>query len=170
MSGLPPSLWADAVATVSYICNFIPSAHHPGVVPVEWWTGKQQDISHLQPFGCTAYAKIPVEINVLILSPWFIKYILIGHFGHGAYKMWDWASGTIIKSCDVIFEEGQGHHTITAAPSSSFDTTFNNNDTFPPSEAPMNSSGVIIPPKSFAPHLHATDPPPHTFICLKNSP
>ena len=167
-SGLPPSLWADAAATVIYIRNFIPSARHPGVVPAERWTGKRQDVSHLRPFGCTAYAKIPAEINVSKLSPRSIKYVLIGYFGRGAYKLWDRASGTTIKSRDVIFEEGQGHHTITAAPSSSFDSAFDDNDTFPPSDAPTdlsetstNLSGVIVPPKPFAPRPRATDPPPH---------
>lgn len=56
--------------------------------------GKHQDLAHLHPFGCMAYAKIPEE------------YTLIGYFGHGTYKLWDWASGTAIKSRDIIFEEG----------------------------------------------------------------
>ena len=97
-SGLPPSLWADAAVTVIYLCNFVPSAHHPGIVPAEQWTGKRQDISHLHPFGCTAYAKILAEIGISKLSPRSIKYVLIGYFGHGAYKLWDRASGTMIKS------------------------------------------------------------------------
>ena len=68
-SGLPPSLWADAAATVIYLRNFVPSARHPGVVPAEQWTGKRQNISHLRPFGCTAYAKVPVGIGISKLLP-----------------------------------------------------------------------------------------------------
>ena len=89
-SGLPPSLWADAAATVIYLRNFVPSARHPGIVPAECWTGKQQDISHLRLFGCIAYAKIPAEIGISKLLPQSIKYVLIGYFGRGTYKLWDW--------------------------------------------------------------------------------
>ena len=160
-SGLPPSLWADAAAMVIYLRNFVPSARHPGIVPAECWTGKRQDISHLRPFGCIAYAKIPVEIGISKLSPRSIKYVLIGYFGHGAYKLWDRASGTTIKSCDVIFEEGQGHHSITV-PTLSFDSTLDDGDALPPSETSnFNPSGVIVPPKPLTPRPRATDPPPH---------
>ena len=107
------------------------------------------------------YAKIPAEIGISKLSPQSIKYILIGYFGHGTYKLWDQASGTTIKSHDVIFEEGQGHHTITA-PTVSFDSTLDDGDALPPFEASnFNPSGVIVPPKPLAPRPHATDPPPH---------
>jgi len=68
-SGLPPSLWADAAVMVIYLCNFVPSARHPGIVPAEQWTGKWQDISHFRPFGCTAYAKILAEIGISKLLP-----------------------------------------------------------------------------------------------------
>ncbi|KAF9456395.1 hypothetical protein BDZ94DRAFT_1144613, partial [Collybia nuda] len=60
-SGLPKSLWAEAAATACYVRNFVPSSCHPGVIPAEAWTGKQQDVSHLRPFGCTAFAKVPKE-------------------------------------------------------------------------------------------------------------
>lgn len=33
-SGLPPSLWADAAAFTIYTRNLIPSAHHPGLIPL----------------------------------------------------------------------------------------------------------------------------------------
>ena len=68
-SGLPPSLWADAATFVIYTQNLIPSARHPGVIPTERWSGKHQDISHLHPFRCIAYAMIPMELGVLKLAP-----------------------------------------------------------------------------------------------------
>ena len=114
--------------------------------------------------GCTAYAKILAEIGVSKLSPRSIKYILISYFGCGAYKLWDRASGTTIKSRDVIFKEGQGHRTVTAAPTSPFDTAFDNNVTLPSPDTSMDSSGVIILPKPLAPHPCATDPPPHAHL------
>lgn len=88
-SGLPKGLWAKAAATAIYLDNFIPSARHPGVVPWEVWTGKRQDVSHLRPFGCTAYAKIAPEIDQSKLLPRSIKYVMIGYFGRSAYKLYD---------------------------------------------------------------------------------
>lgn len=49
-SGLSKSLWAKATSTAVYLCNFILSACHPGLIPAEVWSGKQQDVSHLCPF------------------------------------------------------------------------------------------------------------------------
>ena len=68
-SGLPPSLWADATTFIIYTRNPIPSACHPGLVPAEKWSGRCQDISHLHPFGCIAYAKILRELGILKLAP-----------------------------------------------------------------------------------------------------
>jgi len=68
-SGLPPLLWADAAPFTIYTHNLIPSACHPGLIPAERWSGKCQDVSHLCPFSCIAYAKIPVEIGISKLAP-----------------------------------------------------------------------------------------------------
>jgi len=34
-AGLPKSLWAEAASCAIYIQGFIPSSHHPGVIPLE---------------------------------------------------------------------------------------------------------------------------------------
>jgi hypothetical protein len=111
-SGLPKPLWAEAAATAIYLDNFIPSARRPGVVPWEMWTGKKQDVSHLRPFGCAAYAKVAPEIDQSKLLPRSIKYVMVGYFGRSAYKLYDPATRRIIKCRDVIFEEGDGHRTL----------------------------------------------------------
>jgi len=46
-SGLPLKFWAEAVQTVVYVRNFIPSSQQPMIVPAEIWYRQQQDISHL---------------------------------------------------------------------------------------------------------------------------
>ncbi|KAJ3496002.1 hypothetical protein NLJ89_g10543 [Agrocybe chaxingu] len=115
-SGLPPSLWADAAATSVYTRNLIPLSRHPGKVPAEVWTGKRQDVSHLRPFGCTTYAKVPKEVNPSKIGPISVKYSLISYYDCEAYKLFDCHTGKVIKSWDVIFEEGTGHRTLPAAP------------------------------------------------------
>jgi hypothetical protein len=80
-AGLPKSLWAEAASCAIYVQGFIPSSRHPGVVPLERWTGRKQDIAHLRPFGCVAYAQVPAELVASKLDPRSIKYILIGYYG-----------------------------------------------------------------------------------------
>lgn len=88
-SGLPPSLWAEAASTTVYLHNFIPSSRHPDKVPVEVWTGKRQDVSHVRPFSCDAFAKIPVEIRVSKLDPRSIKYSCIFYIRKNPH-FWLW--------------------------------------------------------------------------------
>jgi len=105
-SGLPLKFWADAVQTIVYIQNFIPSSRNPKIIPAEAWFGKRQDISHLRPFGTTAYARVPLDLNISKLSPRSVKTYLLGYFGQEGYKLLDRKTGAVFKSRDVIFEEG----------------------------------------------------------------
>lgn len=105
-SGLPAKYWADAVQTAVYVRNFVPSSRKPDVVPAEMWSGKKQDVSHLRPFGSTAYAHIPSDLNLSKLGPRSVKVVLLGYFGRQGYKLLDRSTGSIYKSRDVIFEEG----------------------------------------------------------------
>ena len=68
-AGLPKSLWAEAASCAVYVQEFIPSSRHPGVVPLECWMRRKQDISHLCPFRCVAYAQVPAELVVSKLDP-----------------------------------------------------------------------------------------------------
>ena len=88
-SGLPLKYWADAVKTAIYVRNFIPLSRRPRVVPAETWYRKCQDVSHLCPFGTTAYAHVPAELNTSKLHTKSLKVYLIGYYGHKAYKLLD---------------------------------------------------------------------------------
>ena len=115
-SGLPAMMWCEVASTVLYLKDFIPTARCPNTTPFEDWHGFQPDISHLRPFGCIAYAKIPVETDGGKLAPRSIKCVLIGYFGHDAYQLLDKTTGKLFHSRDVIFEEGIGHRTLDAQP------------------------------------------------------
>jgi hypothetical protein len=159
-SGLPKGLWAEAAATAIYLDNFIPSARRPGVVPWEMWTGKRQDVSHLRPFGCTAYAKIAPEIDQSKLLPRSIKYVMLGYFGRSAYKLYDPAKRAIIKCRDVIFEEGQGHQTS----SMNFDDVLvEDAPAIQPAPLSTSNTGVLRPSMQniVAARPRMTDPPLH---------
>ena len=109
-SGLALKYWAEAVLTVVYVQNFIPSSRNPENIPGEIWTGHQQDVAHLKPFGATAYVYIPSDLNLSKLFLRSVKVSLLGYYGHNGYKRLERSTGTIFKSRDVIFEEGETHY------------------------------------------------------------
>jgi len=79
-SRLPTKYWADAVQTMVYIWNLVPSSWRHAI-PAELWHGKQQDMSYLRPFSTIAYAHIPVDLNLSKLYPQSVKTVLLGYFG-----------------------------------------------------------------------------------------
>ena len=111
-------MWCEVAATMIYLKDFIPTVRRPNTTPHEDWKGSRPDISHLRPFGCTAYAKIPIQLSGGKLEARFIKCALIGYFGRDAYRLLDRSTGWIYRSRDVIFEEGLGHCTLPPVPGS----------------------------------------------------
>ena len=58
-SNLPKMLWPQAMSTVVYVYNRLPSpgnTRHEYKTPYELLYGTVPDISHLRIFGCDAYA------------------------------------------------------------------------------------------------------------------
>ena len=117
-SGLPHSYWAEAVAFSIETRNLIPSHHHPGKIPLESFSGKRQDVSHLCVFGARCWAKIPTVNGALIsggskLNERGVECRFLGYAtGYGNYKVQDSASWRVFVSRDVIFEKGMPHRTL----------------------------------------------------------
>jgi transposase InsO family protein len=116
-SDLGHSYWAEAAAFSIDTRNLIPSRRHPGRIPLESFTGKRQDISHLRVFGAKCWAKIPVVHGVQVtggskLDPRSVECRLLGYApGRGNYKVQDVNSRRIYVSRDVVFEEGVPNRT-----------------------------------------------------------
>jgi len=53
-SKLPPSFWAEAIATANYIRNRCITKSLDSGTPFEKWTGRCPNVHHLQKFGCKA--------------------------------------------------------------------------------------------------------------------
>jgi len=102
------------VYTVVYVRNLIPSSRCPGVIPVEIWFGKRQDISHLWPFRTIAYAYIPLNLNISKLQPRSVKVVLLEYYDHKGYKLLEQSTSVVFRSRDIIFEEGTTNFTIQA--------------------------------------------------------
>ncbi|KMQ89436.1 retrotransposon unclassified [Lasius niger] len=54
-SGLPPSFWAEAIATANYIRNRCPTKKLDGRTPHEAWKGNTPVVSHFREFGCKVF-------------------------------------------------------------------------------------------------------------------
>lgn len=107
-AGLPGEFWAEAVSTACYLKNLSPSRRHPTKTPIEIWSGRRPDVSHLRPFGCTAYVKVPDELRQK-LDPKSHACILLGYFPGRMYRLMDPVTRRIYQSRDVVFDEGSGH-------------------------------------------------------------
>ena len=54
-SKLPKSLWAECMATVTYLYNRSLTPAHPTMTPFELLFSIKPDVSHLRAYGCVAY-------------------------------------------------------------------------------------------------------------------
>jgi hypothetical protein len=115
-SGLSHSFWAEAAAYSIDTRNLIPSRRHPGQIPLEAFTKKRQDISHLRVFGARCWAKVPTGLGGSKLDPRSLECRFLGYAtGRGNYKVQDITSHRVFVSRDVVFEEGQPHRTSASA-------------------------------------------------------
>jgi len=96
--GLSHSFWAEAAAYSVATRNLIPSCRHPEKVPLEVFTGKRQNISHLHVFGSKCWAKIPTVNGVQVtggskLDDTGVECLLLRYTtGNGNYKVQDMTS------------------------------------------------------------------------------
>ena len=97
--------WAEAVRTAVYIRNRCPSSSLPEITPMEVWTGRKPDVSHLRVFGCPAYAHVPRDERGK-LSPKTKKCWMLGYGDTTkAYRLYDKDRQRILYSRDVSFNE-----------------------------------------------------------------
>ena len=68
-SGLGHSYWAEAASYSISTRNLVPSRRHPDCIPLELFTGKRQNIAHLQVFGSRCWAKVPIAYGESKLDP-----------------------------------------------------------------------------------------------------
>ena len=54
----PNEYWGEAFITIVYIMNRCPTKSVKNKVPQEAWTGMNHSVSHLNFFGCVAYAHL----------------------------------------------------------------------------------------------------------------
>ena len=105
------SYWAEAAAYSIQTCNLILSCHHPGHIPLEYFSGKWQGVAHLHVFGAKCWAKTPAAHGNSKLDPHSTECCLLGYAsGGGNYKVQDVVSCQVFVLHNVVFEEGQPCH------------------------------------------------------------
>jgi hypothetical protein len=104
-SGLPASFWGDAVLTVQYVRNRVPTSTIPdGATPFEVFHGKKPDLSHLRVWGCQCFVAIPPELRTKG-GPRRFEGLFIGYEENRVgWRVRD-LSGKVHFSRDVIFNE-----------------------------------------------------------------
>ena len=142
------SFWGDAILTVNYLCNHVPTSTLPdNVAPYEEMEHVKPNLSHLWVWGCQCFVAIPLELCTKG-GPHRFEAIFVGYEDnqlgwhvrdlHGKYHF----------SHDVIFNELVPGH------SSSHHKT-------PPTTVP--SPSLVIPPPLPTTSSHplpSSSPPP----------
>ena len=59
----PNEYWGEVVTTAVYIMNRCPAKSVKNKFPQEAWTGMNHNVSHLNFFGCVAYAHVLDELR-----------------------------------------------------------------------------------------------------------
>ncbi|UYV74758.1 hypothetical protein LAZ67_12000832 [Cordylochernes scorpioides] len=112
-SGLPQSLWAEAVTTANYLHNRIPSKA-TDKTPFELWTNRKPSLKHIKRFGCKAFAYIP-KIKRNKLDSKVIEGIFLGYDDRskGYRILHDTDNITISRSVKFLEKENGFHHAST---------------------------------------------------------
>ena len=104
-SGLSSTFWGDAVLTVQYLRNRLPTSTLPAdTTPFEVLYGKKPSASNLRVWGCQCFATIPPELRTKG-GPRRVECIFVGYEKHHIGWCVRDMNGKYHFSRDVIFNE-----------------------------------------------------------------
>ena len=158
---MPPSYWADALATATHLLNRLPTKTLDMSTPYFALHGTQPAYHDLRTFGCTCYPNLTATTPHK-LAPRSSLCAFIGYSpDHKGYRCFDLNTNRVIISRHVIFDETtfpfSRHRTSTPheldfltnnellAPSSSAGTTSGAPAQFPLQAAPEVSEDAPVP-------------------------
>ena len=111
-SNMEANFWGEAISTSVYIRNRCYTKSNDNKTPYECWFGARPSISHLRIFGCKAYV-LNKAIGLDKFQEKSKEMMLIGYCDYSkAYKLYDPARKTTVKSRDVKFIEHNNHNNV----------------------------------------------------------
>jgi hypothetical protein len=104
-ASIPPSYWAEALATTCYLLNRRPCSSINNDVPFTRLHGKPPQYDHLRVFGCLCYPNLQVT-SAHKLAARSTACVFLGYpSSHKGYRCLDLSSRRIIISRHVVFDE-----------------------------------------------------------------
>ena len=104
-SKLPHDYWSFAVHFAVYTLNRLPTRRINWKTPHELWTGIKPNVTHLRPFGCTAYAHIDSSLRSSI-QPTSAKCRFLGYAPYQKGYILQYIQNNVIcVRRDVTFDE-----------------------------------------------------------------
>ena len=177
-SSLPPQFWGEALMTAVHIRNRMSCSSNPGnASPYEVRFGRRPDLSHLRPFGVSAFVRI--QRHTTKVSPRAQQGVFVG-YGHSISRQKGWriflpASNKVVTTTDVHFESS------ISASVASRDASFVSTDPFTvedtatdaPEQSPVSSlpASLQLQPhtRGAAPARRLTGTPPASNLNAHNS-
>ncbi|KAK1652560.1 hypothetical protein QYE76_070365 [Lolium multiflorum] len=102
------NFWAEAISTACHSSNRLYLRKGLNKTPYEILTGNKPNISYFKVFGCKCFYKIK-GVHLSKFAPKALEGIFVGYGAEShTYRIFDIASGIIIESCSVRFEENDG--------------------------------------------------------------
>ncbi|XP_072933025.1 uncharacterized protein [Epargyreus clarus] len=102
---LDKSFWAEAVNTAVYLKNRTPASGLDQKTPIEVWTGRKPDLSHVRIFGSPVMMHVPKNKR-LKWDKKAVQFILVGYSENvKGYRLYNPETKKICTSRDVIIME-----------------------------------------------------------------
>lgn len=108
-AGAPSCLWGEAVLTAAYVYNLIRTREGDDLRTAEQrlsGASTAPRVSHLRPFGCTAYVRLEATEVPGKFDAVARKMVFVGYADVGAWRFIDPSSATVTISRHARFAEG----------------------------------------------------------------
>ncbi|KAK9703929.1 hypothetical protein QE152_g29003 [Popillia japonica] len=107
-SGLPKTLWPEALRTATYLLNRSTNSTCVGSTPYEKWFGLKPDLSHVKIFGSDCFVQVPKQTGRKKWDEKARKVFLVGFEPTSKnFRLYDANNQKVFISCNVKFNETQ---------------------------------------------------------------
>ena len=145
-ASMPPSYWADALATATYLINRLPTKTLNMSTPFFALHGTLPSYHDLRAFGCTCYPNLSATTPHK-LAPRSTLCAFLGYSpDHKGYRCLDLNTNRVIISRHVVFDETTFPFSLSRPSPPQQELDFlTDDDTIPVSPLPIGTPGVAAP-------------------------